>query len=709
MDNIPDWIYFKDAQSRFLKCSKTHARRLGIERQQVVGKTDFDFHPTEVAQEFHRDEQRIFQSGEALINKVEKKYKPGGEVMWTSTTKVPMRDQAGNVIGLVGVNRDITERIEAEEALRKAQAELERRVDERTREMQTEVAERQRAERALRESQAVYHALVQQLPIGVFRKDRDGRYVFVNPKFCRLSGMRADQFIGRTPQEIAELEAGAQGGERPELKGRMERLKYGTNHHDQIMQTGKQIDLEEEHVLPDGSKLHVHVIKSPVFGPDGKVVGSQGLMIDITERKQAGEALAHERLLMRTLIDNLPDGIYAKDANCRKILSNPADLKNLGCKTEADAIGKSDFDLFPKDVAERFFADDQAVIRGQPVINREEFFFDDEGKKHWLQTSKLPLRDDDGKVVGLVGIGREITAIKEAEGKLEALHRELLSASRQAGMAEVATGVLHNVGNVLNSVNVSCALISDKLRKSRVANLGKAVGLIRDHKGDVAGFFANDPKGKQLPDYLENLASHLMAEQSELLEELKSLSGNIEHIKEIVNAQQSYAGRSGMMEMVALPEVIEDALKINAAAFTRHGVTVVREFSELPPISLDKHKVLQILINLLHNAKHACEGADHPGKKVTVRLSAADEERIRIQVIDTGVGIAPENLTLIFSHGFTTRKSGHGFGLHSGALAAKEMGGSLTAQSAGLGRGATFVLELPMQKKHHAGTAKATA
>ncbi len=198
--------------------------------------------------------------------------------------------------------------------------------------------------------------------------------------------------------------------------------------------------------------------------------------------------ISQEQLLLRTLIDNLPDCIYAKDAAGRKTMANPANLKNLRCQTEAEAIGKSDFDLFPKEIAEQFWADDQKVIQGQPVINREEFFLDEQGRKRWLLTSKLPLRDQDGKIVGLVGIGRDITARKEAEDRLEQVHKQLLEVSRQAGMSEVATSVLHNVGNVLNSVNVSSSLISEKIRNSKVPNIAKAVSLMRAHESDLAVF-----------------------------------------------------------------------------------------------------------------------------------------------------------------------------------------------------------------------------
>ena len=183
------------------------------------------------------------------------------------------------------------------------------------------------------------------------------------------------------------------------------------------------------------------------------------------------DELSRERLLLRTLIDSLPDAIYAKDTAGRKTMANPGDLNNLKCKTETEVIGKSDFDFFPKDIAEKFQADDQKVMEGEPVINREEYFLSDKGEKSWLLTSKLPLRDQNGKIIGLVGIGRNITAIKESEVKLAQVNIQLMDASRQAGMAEVATSVLHNVGNVLNSVNVASSCIGDSLKKSKAANL----------------------------------------------------------------------------------------------------------------------------------------------------------------------------------------------------------------------------------------------
>jgi signal transduction histidine kinase len=169
---------------------------------------------------------------------------------------------------------------------------------------------------------------------------------------------------------------------------------------------------------------------------------------------------------------------------------------------------------------------------------------------------------------------------------------------------------------------------------------------------------------------------------------------NVEHIKEIVAMQQNYAAFGGVKEMIDVVKLVEDSLRINEGSMSRHRVAVIREFGKVPPLNLDKHKMLQILVNLLRNAKHACDESGRADKRLTVRV-ANSNGRITICVMDNGIGIPPENLTRIFNHGFTTRKGGHGFGLHSGALAAREMGGSLTVHSDGLGQGAAFTLELP--------------
>jgi len=187
----------------------------------------------------------------------------------------------------------------------------------------------------------------------------------------------------------------------------------------------------------------------------------------------------------------------------------------------------------------------------------------------------------------------------------------------------------------------------------------------------------------------------VIKEQQTVLAEAELLRRNIEHIKDIVSMQQEYTRVSGVSEVMKVADLVEDSLRMNAASLERHGVTVVREIRDIAPIAIEKHKTLQILVNLIRNAKFACEEGGQSEKRLTLGVAQVDGW-VHISVSDNGVGIPPENLTRIFNHGFTTRKEGHGFGLHSGALAAKEIGGALRVHSEGLGHGATFTLELPI-------------
>ena len=285
--------------------------------------------------------------------------------------------------------------------------------------------------------------------------------------------------------------------------------------------------------------------------------------------------------------------------------------------------------------------------------------------------------------------------VRERTRQLEQVHQQLLDASRKAGMAEVATEVLHNVGNVLNSVNVSATVVQERIGKSRVAGLAKAIALLQENESDLATYLGSDPRGKLLPAYLRQLSESMQADQDASIRELHFLRQNIDHIKVIVAMQQDFATASGVVESVNVRQLLEDSLRIDQSSLLRHGVRVIHEIDDVPLLMLDRHKVLQILVNLVSNARHACKDSGRPDKRLTLRLSSADG-RVRLAVIDNGAGIAAENLARIFNHGFTTRKDGHGFGLHSGALAAKALGGSLLAHSDGIGLGATFTLELPL-------------
>ena len=290
---------------------------------------------------------------------------------------------------------------------------------------------------------------------------------------------------------------------------------------------------------------------------------------------------------------------------------------------------------------------------------------------------------------------QEIEERLRIEAEVERGHKQLLLTSRLAGMAEVATSVLHNVGNVMTSVNVLSNSIVDIVRNSKVSSVTRLSELLGKNRGELGRFVTDDERGRKMPDYIRQLSEHLADEQAQLLQKVNVLNENIHHINEIVAMQQSFAKVSGVLETVPPAEVLEDALRMLGDSLKRHAIKLVREFQPLPAMTMDRHKVLQILFNLLENAKYACLHGRAPEKEIIVRLQR-HAEFMRLEVADNGMGILAENLERIFAQGFSTRKDGHGFGLHSSVLAAQDMGGSLTARSDGRDQGATFVLEIPM-------------
>ncbi len=376
---------------------------------------------------------------------------------------------------------------------------------------------------------------------------------------------------------------------------------------------------------------------------------------------------------------------------CEKILGYPASawLENPHLWVDK---------LHPQDALKAVQTGYDLAVNGQPYAYEYRMIAAD-GRVVWIRESGVALIEN-GKAVAVRGIMQDSTRQRLDAEKLEKLNRQLVESSRQAGMADVATGVLHNVGNVLNSVSVSATLVGERLRRSKVVNLKKATKMMQEQNGHLVEFLTNDPKGKLLPEYLDTVVEQINGEQDELIAEMKSVGQNIEHIKEIVAMQQNYAKVSGAYELLSVTDLVEDALRINLTAFNRHEIELIREFApNLPSISVDRHKVLQILINLLRNAKHALEERKD-GRKVAVRVELNGRDRVKIVVQDNGIGIPAENLTKIFNHGFTTKKDGHGFGLHSGANAAKEMGAQLTVHSDGPGKGAEFTLDLPVTPSH---------
>lgn len=316
-----------------------------------------------------------------------------------------------------------------------------------------------------------------------------------------------------------------------------------------------------------------------------------------------------------------------------------------------------------------------------------------EGMPIEVNVNVEPMRDASGQRVGTVLVARDVRELRALVDQLEtsldalrATQTKLIDASRRAGMAEVATGVLHNVGNVLNSLSTSASIAYERVRGSRVPLLRKAVDLIHT---------PTDARERDALSYLSKLADYLDEDRTAMLAEMTDLSRHIDDVKMIVSRQQDYAASTPVLEPAAVSDLVEDALRNSASAVAASGAVVVREIADIPLLLLDRGRALDVLTNYLSNAAQSLAAAPRADKRIVIRACRNVAGKLAIDVVDNGLGIPPEHQKKLFTYGFTTRAGGHGFGLASSVLAARAMGGSATARSDGPGTGATFTLELP--------------
>lgn len=293
---------------------------------------------------------------------------------------------------------------------------------------------------------------------------------------------------------------------------------------------------------------------------------------------------------------------------------------------------------------------------------------------------------------------RNVTVRKQTEEALRQAQEEVLAAAHKAGMAEIATGVLHDVGNVLNSINVSCELISANMRAPALGALGKVNGLLQEHAGDLAAFLTNDPQGRKSLEVLGFTEEALSEERGTILEETDRLSHKVGLLREVIGTQQDYARPGLFFQEARLADAIDDALALSQTRISNHAIKVIVDCPEEIALTTQKTKLVYILINLIQNAVDALKerGETDPGERKLRIMGSLDGKDIILEVRDNGIGIPDENMTKIFNHAFTTKPGGHGFGLHTCANFTKEIGGEIHAESEGPGQGSTFRIKLPV-------------
>jgi PAS domain S-box-containing protein len=524
-------------------------------------------------------------------------------------------------------------------------------------------------------------ALIESAPVAIYQTDAAGNVIYVNPEYRRVFGLGPDQSVDDWAR-----------GVHPEDRARMEQewADFCAN--------PRPMTCNYRTAPQAGSVRHFteHVV--PVNGASSFV----GTISDVTDLKRLTAELEEHRTLLETLIANLPLSLIACDAEGRVTLYNREAAELCSMQRDESSVGKTCEHIVgaqiyhadgvtPLDVTDRPL---MRTLRGELVENVELVVVPRDSTERVTLSNGRRLTAQDGRPMGAVVVTEDITERRRSELELERVHEQLRTSARQAGMAEVATSILHNVGNVLTSINVSASLVTQKLKRFKAPDLCRVAALLQAQGGRLAEFLTSDARGKLVPGYLQALGEQLIKDTDAALENMTRLRKSLDHVNSAVAMQQNYAKLASVRETVSIVDLVEDSLRLSAGAFTRHGIELRREFDPTPPITVDKHKVLQILVNLIRNATYACDASGRNDKTLTLRI-AGDGTLVRISVIDNGVGIPPENMSRLFTHGFTTRPSGHGFGLHGGAIAAQELGGSLRAESAGAGRGATFILELP--------------
>ncbi|HEX8702394.1 MAG TPA: ATP-binding protein, partial [Myxococcaceae bacterium] len=286
---------------------------------------------------------------------------------------------------------------------------------------------------------------------------------------------------------------------------------------------------------------------------------------------------------------------------------------------------------------------------------------------------------------------------QQAQRERDAMHARLLDTARKAGMAEIATSVLHNLGNALNSVNIAAEAARQIVSTWRSKDLTKIADLLDQNQHELGPFFREGGRGKLVPAFIRKLSQVLEEDQKQALGEFSELMRMLDHAKEVVAWQQHYAGVEGVREEISPAVLVEDALRITKVERDRERITVERDFADVPVLSVERHKVVQILVNLISNASSAIERAGRQQGTLSLRIRGEGNQAVTFEVSDNGIGIPEENMGRLFQYGFTTREGGHGFGLHSCAITASELGGEIKAASEGTGKGARFMLTLPVK------------
>ena len=547
-------------------------------------------------------------------------FRRDGSRIWISETARTVRDESGKVLFYEGTVQDIVEQ--------------------------------KGAELELRRSEILFHSLVENLPQNIFRKDADGKFTFANKRFCGELGKTRREIIGKTDLDFFPAD----------LAKKYREDDIG------IMESGGSLDTVEEHVTPEGEKSWVHVVKTSICDEAGRCTGVQGIFWDVTLQRRTEIALAHERDLLRTLLDSIPDRIYFKDRDSRFLMISRAVAKDFGLDDPGEGVGKKDADFFSEEHARLALEDEQAILRtGQAIIGKTEKETWNDGREGWVLTTKMPMRNADGEIVGTFGISKDITALKEAEAELAQARDAALDSARVK--SEFLANTSHEIRTPMNAI----------------------VGM--------TGLLLGTPLNEQQREFLTTIR--------------ESGDALLGVINDILDFSKIEARKLEIEEApFDLRETVESAVDLLAERAQDKGLHLAcLVFEDVwTGVIGDAGRLRQIVTNLVGNAIKFTEQGE-----VTVRLNTVGETgrevTIRCEIVDTGIGVpaeAQKNLFQPFTQGdgsLSRRYGGTGLGLTISKQLTEIMGGRIGFESK-LGQGSSFWFELPLRKQLEPGAAE---
>jgi PAS domain S-box-containing protein len=757
LDLMPENIYFKDADGRFTRVSRSVARYLGVDQpQDVVGKTDFDFYPREDAEQYRRDEMEVMRSGRPMIEKEERCLALDGRAMWFLTTKIPVRDDRGTMVGIAGVSHDVTARKRTEAALRESEERFRRvyesnmlgihfwdasgevteandaylrmigysaddlaarrvrwrdltppeyaPVDDRALELlrtdglcppfEKEYIRRdgqripvllgaallphsqhegvayaldltgvKQAERELLRQRQEQEIILDSVPAMIWYKDRDNRIIRANAVAAASRGVSKADLEGKSTWDLYPEHAQAY-------------------HQDdlEVIESGRpKMGIVEPLQTASGEKRWLCTDKIPYHDEHGEIVGVIVFATDITELKEAEDALRREQQLMQILMDNMPDAIYFKDRDSRFLRTNMAHARIMGLANPQEAIGRSDADFFRPMDAAAFRADEKTVIdTGRSVVGRIEYHGGSSGEMRWWSTTKVPIQGEAGDIVGIAGITRDISAVKRAEEEIRQLNEALeqrvadrtarLEAANKRLEAEVAERreaerQIHIYQERLRSLASELSLAEERERR-RIAidlhdQIGQTLALIQIRLQTMREAVVKGPLARELDACVELIRQPI--------QDTRSLVFNLS------------------------PPVLYDLGLASAAAWIvdqhqgRRGLKIAFEDDERPK-PLDEAVSVLVFRAIRELVTNVVKHSQARTARVWLQTGA---QTLRVGVEDDGCGFASVNPA--------SQGGAGGFGLFSIREQLERVGGSMDINSSP-GGGSRIILSVPLQK-----------